>query len=79
MKIVYDEQYGELSYMQRAAYRKHNVSPSDHIALVNVWGERNFSRIEKDVRNPKFHGPGNMFSLFLWIRWYRHAPRSQGG
>lgn len=34
MKFVYDESYGRLSYAQRAAYRKHNVSPSDHDSIL---------------------------------------------
>lgn len=38
MKLVYDEWYGTLSYAQRAAYRKHNVSPSDHDGLVDRFG-----------------------------------------
>lgn len=38
MKIVYDESYGELSYAQRAAYRKYNVSPSDHNGLELRFG-----------------------------------------
>lgn len=38
MKLVYDEWYGELSFAQRQAYRKHNVSPSDHDVLVSIFG-----------------------------------------
>ena len=38
-KMVYDESYGELTFAQRAAYRKYNVSPSDHDDLVDVFGE----------------------------------------
>lgn len=38
MKLVFDEWYGELSYAQRAAYRKYNVSPADHDDLVRGFG-----------------------------------------
>lgn len=38
MKIVFDENYGHISYAQRAAYRKYNVSPSDHDELLQVFG-----------------------------------------
>lgn len=37
-KMVYDEWYGELTYAQRAAYRKHNVPPAMHNALVAKFG-----------------------------------------
>lgn len=39
MKMVYDEWFGTLSYAQRAAYRKYNVSPYDHQMLVQEFGE----------------------------------------
>lgn len=34
-KIVYDESYGELTYAQRACYRKHNVPPAMHDYLYD--------------------------------------------
>jgi hypothetical protein len=36
--MVYDEWYGVLSWAQRAAYRKFNVSPFDHHLLVEEFG-----------------------------------------
>lgn len=36
--MVYDEWYGELSYAQRAAYRKYNVPPAMHDYLVDRFG-----------------------------------------
>ena len=39
MKMVYDEWYGELSYAQRAAYRKHNVPPAMHDDFVAKFGD----------------------------------------
>ena len=64
MKIVYDEQYGELSYMQRAAYRKFNVSPSDHNSLVHVYGD-DHKAIEQAVRENSPHG---FFSFWAWAK-----------
>lgn len=60
-KMVYDEWYGELTYAQRAAYRKHNVSPSDHRTLVDVFGEKAHAEITAAVK--KF-APNGSFSAF---------------
>ena len=49
MKIVFDEWYGNLSYAQRAAYRKYNISPSDHDMLVMEFGAENHDAITKAV------------------------------
>lgn len=49
-KIVFDEFFGEISYAQRAAYRKYNVSPSDHDGLVEVFGENNHAGITAAVK-----------------------------
>ena len=66
MKMVFDEWYGELSYAQRAAYRKFNVSPSDHDDLVERFGADNHAAITACVKNPEFH-QGGSFSVFaLW-------------
>lgn len=48
--MVYDESYGELSYAQRAAYRKHNISPSDHDSLVYCFGARAHAEITEEVK-----------------------------
>jgi hypothetical protein len=50
MKMVYSEWYGDISYAQRAAYRKHNISPSDHQMLVDEFGEDNHEAITKAVK-----------------------------
>lgn len=50
MKLVYDEWYGELSFAQRAAYRKFNVSPMDHTLLEQEFGERAHAQITKAVK-----------------------------
>lgn len=51
MKMVYDEWYGTLSFAQRAAYRKFNVSPSDHDFLVREFGENSHAAITKAVKD----------------------------
>lgn len=56
MKMVYDERYGELSYAQRAAYRKHNVSPSDHDMLVDEFGASAHAEITKAVKERSVDG-----------------------
>jgi hypothetical protein len=50
MKLLYDEWYGDISYAQRAAYRKHNISPSDHQMLVDEFGEDSHEAITKAVK-----------------------------
>lgn len=63
-KIVYHEAFGTLTFAQRAAYRKFNVSPSDHDALAQKYGEGNHDQITAAVK--KF-SPNGMFSLFdMW-------------
>lgn len=37
-KMVFDERFGEITFAQRAAYRKYNVSQSDHDDLVDMFG-----------------------------------------
>jgi hypothetical protein len=53
MKMVYSEWYGDISYAQRAAYRKHNISPSDHDDLVREFGEDNYTAITAAVKERK--------------------------
>jgi len=60
MKMVYDEWYGELSFAQRAAYRKHNVSPSDHDGLVDEFGEGAHAAITAAVKQ---RSPDGMYQM----------------
>lgn len=53
MKMVFDEWYGELSFAQRAAYRRYNISPSDHDMLVDEFGEHNHAAITAVVKERK--------------------------
>lgn len=65
MKMIFDERYGELSFAQRAAYRKYNVSKSDHDHLVRHYGEHNHAQITEAVKNPDHHMHG-MFSVWCF-------------
>lgn len=58
-KMVFDEFYGNLTYAQRAAYRKFNVTPSDHDTLVDIFGASEHAKITAAV---KAASPTGMFS-----------------
>lgn len=64
-KMVFDEFYGELTYAQRAAYRKFNVSPSDHDTLVDTFGKGAHAKITAAV---KAASPSGMFSDYALLR-----------
>lgn len=64
MKIIFDEFYGELSFAQRAAYRKYNVSPSDHDHLLAYFHDDAHKEItEYVIENAKQNG--GMFSVAM--------------
>lgn len=65
MKMVYDEWYGELSYAQRAAYRKHNVTPYEHDRLVEHFGATAHAEITAAVKGAV--GAQGMFDFRLAI------------
>lgn len=64
-KMVFDERFGEMTFAQRAAYRKYNVSQSDHDDLVMVFGEDNHAAITQAVKDNLFQG---MFSSYMLAR-----------
>lgn len=55
-KIVFDENFGDMTFAQRAAYRKFNVSPSDHTDLVNRFGEDEHDKITAFVKTNSTSG-----------------------
>lgn len=63
MKMVFEEYYGTVSYAQRAAYRKHNVTPYEHDRLVDHFGENAHAEITAAVKNSL--DEQGMFSLRL--------------
>lgn len=64
MVRIYHEQYGEVTRRQLAVYRKHNISPSDHMFLVDAFGEVDHEGIVEEVLRQTKNG--QMFS-FLHI------------
>jgi hypothetical protein len=50
LPTVYNEQFGDITRPQQAAYRKHNVSPSDHDTLVDIFGEGEHAKITEYVK-----------------------------
>lgn len=69
MKIVFDEWYGELSYKQRAAYRKYNVSPSDHDHILRYFHDTSHNEIADYVK-ANAEENGGMFSFYSMSRDY---------
>lgn len=59
--IIFHESYGEVSKAQLAAYRKYNVSPSDHDDLAYRFGEDAHAAITAAVKQ---FSPNGMFSSF---------------
>jgi len=66
MKIVFAEWYGRLSFAQRAAYRKFNVSPSDHDLLVDEFGASEHAKITAAV---KARSASGMYTAPWPTRW----------
>ena len=58
-KMIFDERFGTITYAPRAAYRKFNVSQSDHDMLTDRYGEDNHDEIVAAVKR---NSPQGMFS-----------------
>jgi hypothetical protein len=61
-QMTYHESYGDVSKAQLAAYRKHNISPSDHDDLVRHFGE-DPEAITKWVKEQGAKGPVSTYNL----------------
>jgi hypothetical protein len=59
--MVYNEWFGVLTAGQLAAYQRFNVSPSDHDALVEEFGENEHSTITEMVKVRSGRGYYNAF------------------
>ena len=56
-ELIYHESYGDVTRKQLAAYRKYNISPSDHDDLVDIFGSANHSEIvDAIIRTVNKHG-----------------------
>lgn len=62
---IFHEQYGEVSRPQLAAYRKHNISPSDHDDLVRHFGEGAHADITKWVKDQAAENNGRVDTFRL--------------
>jgi len=49
--LIFHENYGDVTRAQLAAYRKFNVSPSDHDDLCDALGGGNHDAIVKAVKH----------------------------
>jgi hypothetical protein len=63
-EVTFHEQYGNVSRAQLAAYKKHNVSPSDHDDLVETFGEDDHAGITAAVKDPANQSESGLFSSF---------------
>lgn len=65
--MTFHESYGEVSKAQLAAYKKFNVSPSDHDDLIESFGEDAHDQITYYVKT-NAAANGGMFRVFdLWL------------
>jgi hypothetical protein len=67
-EAIYHESFGEVSRPQLAAYRKHNVSPSDHMDMEDVFGESDGgSNSAAMTAHVKKHSPDGYYNPpFAW-------------
>jgi N12 class adenine-specific DNA methylase/superfamily I DNA/RNA helicase len=65
-EITFHESYGDVTKRELRAIKKHNVSPSDHRALSDAYGD-DHDAIEAAITDPKNHlGDSNSFSEYQW-------------
>lgn len=65
--LTYHEFYGEVSVAQLRAYKRHNVSQSDHDTLAFLLGEENHAAITEAVKNPDYQ-QGSSFSSYRFVQ-----------
>jgi hypothetical protein len=65
--MTYHESYGEVSVEQLRAYKRHNVSQSDHDTLVDVYGENRHHAITMAVKDERNHS-GRSFSDYKFMQ-----------
>lgn len=73
-KMVFDERFGELTFAQRAAYRKYNVSQSDHDMLTDIVREDDHAGLTDIVKR---YSPSGNFDVFAACRDLRIAREQQ--
>lgn len=65
--ITFHESYGDVSRAQLAAYRKHNVSPSDHDGLIMRFDSGNHEAITAYVKQNAATHNGQYSAFDLWL------------
>lgn len=68
--MTFHERYGDVSIAQLRAYKRFNVSQSDHDQIVSVFGEADHAGIAAYVAN-NANENGGMFSVYSMLRDYR--------
>lgn len=76
---VYHEMYGTLTRPQLAAYRKHNISPSDHDSLVDEYGEHGHKAIINEIKRQTANGGGFSFLNIGGGRYASKRTQAAGG
>lgn len=61
-KIIFDERFGNVSFAQRAAYRKFNVSQSDHDMLTDIVREDDHAGLTDIVKRYSESGSFDVFT-----------------
>lgn len=70
LKTVFHERFGEVTRAQLSAYKKHNVSQSDHDDLTDVFGD-NHRDIAAVVADPLNQTLGGSFDSFKFNERFR--------
>lgn len=60
--LIFHERFGDVTRAQLAAYRKFNVSQSDHSDLVDAFGEDDHAGITAFVKR---HSESGMYSVLF--------------
>ncbi len=73
-QIIFHETYGDVTRAQLAAYRKHNVSQSDHDMLTDIVRADAHADLTKIVKD---YSPNGMFDVFAAVRDLQRAREHQ--
>jgi len=73
-KIIFDERFGNVSFAQRAAYRKYNVSQSDHDMLTDIVRADAHADLTQIVKD---YSPSGSFDVFAALKDLRRGREHQ--
>jgi hypothetical protein len=66
---TFHESYGDVTRPQLAAYRKHNISPSDHDMITSEYGEHAHAEITARVKRDQGYNWFNNSGLTSFKSW----------